>query len=99
MDEDKLFELQRNVQEQLCKRDEERERNITKRVQEFEKTFDFVNSHLLKGVATMAELTKTDTRQSLGKIKPTYKMVMMPGLFNGTKLETQNSIMRDLMCT
>ena len=88
MDEDRLFELQRNVQGQLRKRDEERERNITKRVKEFEKTFDFVNSHLLKGVATMAELTKTDTRQSLGKIKPTDKMVMMPGLFNGTKLET-----------
>ena len=88
MDEDRLFELQRNVQEQLHKRDEERERNITKRVQEFEKTFDFVNSHLLKGVTTMAELTKTDTRQSLGKIKPTDKMVMMPGLFDGTKPET-----------
>ena len=88
MDEDRLFELQRNVQEQLCKRDKERERNITKRVQEFEKTFDFVNSHLLKGVATMAELTKTDTRQSLDKIKPTDKMVMMPGLFDGTKPET-----------
>ena len=88
VDEDRLFELQRNVQEQLHKRDKEKERNITKRVKEFEKTFDFVNSHLLKGVATMAELTKTDTRQSLGKIKPTDKMVMMPGLFDGTKLET-----------
>ena len=32
MDEDRLFELQRNAQEQLRKRDEERERNITKRV-------------------------------------------------------------------
>ena len=62
VDEDRLFELQRNVQEQLRKRDEERERNITKRVKEFEKTFDFMNSHLLKGVATMAELTKTDAR-------------------------------------
>ena len=88
VDEDRLFELQRSVQEQLCKRDEERERNITKRVKEFEKTFDFVNSHLLKGVTTMAELTKTDARQSLGKIKPTDKMVMMPGLFDGTKPET-----------
>ena len=63
VDEDRLFELQNAVQEQLCKRDEERELNITKRVQEFEKTFDFVNSHLLKGVATMAKLTKTDNRQ------------------------------------
>ena len=60
VDKDRLRELQNAVQEQLCQRDEERERNITKRVQEFEKTFDFVNSHLPKGVATMAELTKTD---------------------------------------
>ena len=58
VDEERLRELQNAVQEQLCQRDEERERNITKRVQKFKKTFDFVNSHLLKGVATMAELTK-----------------------------------------
>ena len=76
------------VQEQLCQRDEERERNITKRVQEFEKTFDFVNSHLLKRVATMAELTKVDNRQPMGKIKPTDNMVMMPSLFDGTKPAT-----------
>ena len=59
VDEDRLLEIQNAVQEQLCKRDEERERNISRRVQEFEKTLDFVNSHLLKGVATMAKLTKT----------------------------------------
>ena len=47
-----------------------------------------MNSQILKGGATMAELTKTDTRQSLGKIKPTDKMVMIPGLFDGTKPET-----------
>ena len=88
MDEDRLLELQNAVQEKLCKRDEEREKNITKRVQEFEKTFDFVNSHLLKGVATMVKLTKTDNRQPIGKIKPTDKMVMMPSLFDGTKPET-----------
>ena len=48
VDEDRLRDLQNAMQEQLHKRDEERERNITKRVQEFKKTFDFVNSHLLK---------------------------------------------------
>ena len=88
VDEDRLKELQKAVQEQLRKRDEERERNITKRVQEFEKTFDFINSHLLKGVATMAELTKSDSRQPMGKIKPTDKMVMMLSLFDGTKPAT-----------
>ena len=85
VDEDRLRELQNAVQEQLRKRDEERERNITKRVQEFKKTFDFVNSHLLKRVATMAEVTKLDSRQPMGKIKPTNKMVMMLSLFDGTK--------------
>ena len=54
-------------------------------MQEFEKTFDFINSHLLKGVATMVELTKSDSRQPMGKIKPTDKMVMMQSLFDGTK--------------
>ena len=88
VDEDRLHELQNAVQEQLHQRDEERERNITKRVQEFEKTFDFVNSHLLKGVATMAELTKTENRQPMGKIKPTDKMIIMLSLFNGTKPAT-----------
>ena len=88
IDEDRLRELQNAVQEQLRQRDEERERNITKRVQEFEKTFDFVNWHLLKGVATMAELTKSDSRQPMGKIKPTDKMVMMPSLFDGMKPAT-----------
>ena len=56
--------------------------------EKFKKTFDFVNSHLLKGVATMAELTKTDNRQPIGEIKPTDKMVMMPSLFDGTKPAT-----------
>ena len=37
IDEDRLRELQNAVQEQLHQRDEERERNITKRVQEFRK--------------------------------------------------------------
>ena len=86
--EDRLRELQNTVQEQLHQRDEERERNITKRVQEFEKTFDFVHSHLLKGVATMAEPTKADNRQSMGKIKPTDIMVMMTSLFDSTKPAT-----------
>ena len=92
VDKDRLRELQNAVQEQLHQRDEERERNITKRVQEFEKTFDFVNSHLLKGVATMDELTKTENRQPMGKIKPTDKMVMMPSLFDGTKPATSKQL-------
>ena len=47
-----------------------------------------MNSHLLKGVATMAKLIKVDNRQPMGKIKSTDKMVMMPSLFDGTKPAT-----------
>ena len=36
----------------------------------------------------MVELTKTDNRQPMGKIKTTDKMVMMPSLFDGTKPAT-----------
>ena len=51
-----------------------KEKEILQReLKNLKKTFDFMNSHLLKGVATMAELTKTDARQPLGKIKPTIK--------------------------
>ena len=46
-----------------------------------------MNSHLLKGVATIAKLTKTDNRQPIGKIKPTDKMIMMLSLFDRTKPE------------
>ena len=97
MDEDRLRELQNAVQEQLHQRDEERERNITKRVQEFEKTFDFVNSHPLKGVATMAKLIKTDNRL-IGKIRPTDKMVMWAYLMAQNQ-KCQSNITRDLACT
>ena len=36
----------------------------------------------------MAELTKSDSRQPMGKIKPTDKMLMMPSLFDGMKPAT-----------
>ena len=36
----------------------------------------------------MAELTKTENRQPMGKIKPTDKMAMMPSLSDGTKPAT-----------
>ena len=71
-----------------CAREMKKEKEILQReLKNLKKTFDCMNSHLLKGVATMAELTKTDARQPLGKIKPTDKIVMLLGLFDGTKPE------------
>ena len=47
----------------------------------------------------MAELTKVDNRQPMGKIKPTDKMVMMPSLFDSKNQPRQSNIMRDLTYT
>ena len=46
----------------------------------------------------MAELTKLDSRQAMGKIKPTDKMVMMPSLFDGTNQPHLSNIMRGSIC-
>ena len=46
----------------------------------------------------MAELTKVDNRQPMGKIKPTDKMVMMPSLLMAQNQPRQSNTMRDLIC-
>ena len=55
IDEDRLRDLQNAIQEQLRKRDEERERNITKRVQEFEKTM-FLQRYNPQGITKREQL-------------------------------------------
>ena len=44
----------------------------------------------------MAELTKTDNRQPMGKIKPTDKMVMMQSLFDSTKPATSKQHYKEI---
>ena len=61
IDEDRLCELQNFVQEQLHQRDEERERNITKRVQEFEKTFDIKPTDKIVMMPSLFDSTKPAT--------------------------------------
>ena len=43
IEEDQLLEIQRNIQDKLKQRDEERERNITKRMKQYEEKYDFIN--------------------------------------------------------
>ena len=44
----------------MKQRDEERERNITKRTQQYEEKYDFINKALLESVAHITEMTKAD---------------------------------------
>ena len=71
----------------MKQRDEERERNITKRVKQYEEKYDFINKALLESVAHTTEMTKTNHPTAAAKVKSADKMVMLPPLFDGSKPE------------
>ena len=75
------------VQQQLRERDAERERNIIKKIQEYEQKYDFINKALLESVAQIAEMTKSDHPTAAARVKSADRMVILPPLFDSTKLE------------
>ena len=77
----------------MKQRDEEREKNITKRMKQYEEKYDFINKALLESIAHKTEMTQTDHPMASSKVKSADKMVMLPPLFHGTKLEMQKSIL------
>ena len=87
VEEDQLLEIQQNIQDKLKERDEERERNITKRMKQYEEKYDFINKALLESVAQITEMTKSDHPTAAARVKLAHKMVMLPPLFNGSKPE------------
>ena len=87
VEEDQLLDIQLTVQEKLKERDEERERNITKRMKQYEEKCDFINKALLESVAQITEMTKSDHPTAAARVKSADKIVMLPPLFNGSKPE------------
>ena len=87
IEENQLLEIQQNTRDKLKQRDEERERNITKRMKQYEEKCDFINKALLESVAHITEMTKTDHPTAAAKVKSVDKMVMLPPLFDGSKPE------------
>ena len=85
--EDKILEIHKAFQQKLKERDVERERNITKKIQEYEQKYDYINKALLESVAQITEMTKPDHSAATARVKSADKMVMLPPLFNGTKPE------------
>ena len=65
----------------------ERERNITKRMKEYEQKYDFINKALLESVAQITEMTKSDHPVAAARVKSADKMVMLPPLLDSTKPE------------
>ena len=87
IEEDQLLAIQSTIQQKLKKRDAERERNITKRMKEYEQKYDFINKALLESVAQITEMTKSDYPVAAARVKLADKMVMLPPLFDSTKPE------------
>ena len=87
IEEDRLLQIQQNIQDKLKQRDEERERNITKQMKQYEEKYDFINKALLESIMHITEMTQTDHPMVSAKVKSADKMVMLPPLFDGSKPE------------
>ena len=87
VEEDQLLEIQRTIQEKLKERDAKRERNITKRMKQYEQKYDFINKALLESIAQITEITKSNYPVTAARVKSVDKMVILPPLFDGTKPE------------
>ena len=87
IEEDKILEIHRAFQQKLKERDAERERNITKKIQEYEQKYDFINKALLESMAQITEMTNPNHSAATARVKLADKMVMLPLLFDGTKPE------------
>ena len=71
----------------MKQRDEEREKNITKMMKQYEEKYDFINKALLESVTHITEMTETDHPMASAKVKSAEKMAMLPPLFDGNKPE------------
>ena len=87
IEEDQLLQIQQNIQNKLKQRDEERERNITKKMKQYEEKYYFINKALLENIVQITEMTQTDHSMVSAKVKSADKMVMLPPLFDGSKPE------------
>ena len=85
--EDKLLEIHGEFQQKLKERDAEREKNITKKIQEYEQKYYFINKALLESVAQITEMTKPNHSAATARVKSADKMVMLLPLFNGPRPE------------
>ena len=77
IEEDKLLKIHRAFQQKLKERDAERERNITKKTQEYEQKYGFINKALLESMAQITKMTKSNHSAATARVKWADKMVML----------------------
>ena len=87
IDEDQLLAIQNDLRERLKARDKERERAVTRKLCELEQKHEFANAQFLKHFAQVSELLEPTVKEAQAKVNQADKMLMLPSLFNGKKLE------------
>ena len=56
-------------------------------MKQYEEKYDFINKALLESITYITEMTQGDHPMASAKVKSADKMVMLPPLFGGNKLE------------
>ena len=95
IEEDQLLEIQRNIQDKLKQRDEERERNITKRMKQYEEKYDFIKKSLLESVAQITEMTQTDQPMAAARVKSAERWSCCCHYLMVANQKWQSNTMRD----
>ena len=87
IEDDQLLAIQNNLHERLKARDEAKERAISKMLHELEQKHEFMNAQYLKHFAQVSELLEPSAKDTPARVKLDDKMLMLPPLFDGEKLE------------
>ena len=87
IEDEQLLAIQNDLHQRMKARDEARERAISNKLHELEKKHDFTNTQYLKHFAQVSELLEPTAKDAPARVKPADKMLMLPPLLDGEKLE------------
>ena len=87
IEDDQLLAIQNDLCARFKARDEARERAVSNKLHKLEQKHEFANAQFLKHFAQVSELLEPTAKDAQAKVKPTYKMLMLPALFDSEKPE------------
>ena len=87
IEDEELLAIQNDLHQRMKARDKARERAISDKLCELEKKHDFANTQYLRHFAQVSELLEPSAKDAKARVKPADKMLMLPSLFDGEKME------------
>ena len=96
---DQLLQIQQNIQDKLKQRDKEREKNITKRMKQYEDKYHFINKALLESITHITEMTRQIILWLQPRSNQLTKWSCCHCYLMAINLKWQNNTMKDLINT